>query len=85
MGDCVRIERLTNGYEVTIRDPAIVKANAKRDSKPGIYQPYKDPEREYAFKTVKEVMAFLEKNLETALPLDDYDTAFELASEEDDD
>lgn len=85
MGDCVRIERLTNGYEVTIRDPKIAEANAKRDSKGGSIGMWKDPQREYAFKTVAEVMTFLKANLEKALPLDDYDSAFELAAEEDDD
>lgn len=85
MGDCVRIERLTNGYEVTLRDPKIAEANNKRDSSKGPYQPYQDPQREYAFKTVAEVMTFLKANLEKALPLDDFDTAFELAAEAEDD
>lgn len=83
----VRIERLNNGFEVEMTDPAIVEYNNKRDnSKAGIYKPWKDPKVSYAFKTVKEVVAFLEKNLEKAMPIDDeYGSAFDAAVAEDDD
>lgn len=70
---CVRIEKIANGYEVTLTDPAIVKANSKANSK------WRDPSREYAFKTVKEVLAFLDKHLDSALPADDYESSFDSA------
>jgi hypothetical protein len=69
----IRIERLTNGYEVTVRDPKIVAANNKPDSK------YRNPTREYVFTDVKSVLAFLEKNLDKALPADDFASSFDAA------
>lgn len=87
--DCVRIERLANGYEVEIYDPKIAEMNRKRDnSKPGMpYKPWVDPKKSYAFPNVKAVLTFLEKNLETAIPMkDEYGTAFDTAvAEEGDD
>lgn len=77
MGECViRIERLANGYEVEITDPAIVKANQSRQGS----KPWRNPKINYAFKTVEEVLAFLSKNLEKALPMDDYSTSFDAAA-----
>lgn len=82
MSDCVvRIERLANGFEVEITDPKIMEANRKADSK----SPWRDPHVGYAFKTVQEVIDFLSKNLEKAMPADEYDSAFSEAAEEDDD
>lgn len=81
MSTCtIRIERLANGYEVEITDPAIAKANSS--AKVGAWR---DPNIGYAFKTSKEVMAFLSKNLEKALPQDDYTTSFDKAASEGDD
>ena len=80
---CCRIEKMSNGYEVEIKDPEIVKKNAKRDTKTG-YTPYKDPTKSFVFKTVKEVLDFLEKNLDKALPDDEYETSFDLAMADDD-
>jgi hypothetical protein len=78
----VRIERIANGYEVCLTDPEIVKANRKPNSK------YQNADREYAFKTVAEVMKFLESHLDAALPADDYESSFDAAvadaTEEDD-
>lgn len=70
----VRIERIANGYEVCLTDPEIAKANAKPNSK------WRDASREYAFKTVAEVMTFLETHLDTALPADDYSSSFDEAA-----
>lgn len=82
MGDyCVRIEKMTNGYEVEIKDPAIVKANAKRDLSAKTYTPYKDPMRSYVFTDCDAVLAFLKKNLDKALPDDEYASAFDVAAE----
>lgn len=81
---CVRIERMANGYSVCVKDPAIVKANQARDNSKGPYAPYRDPEREYIFKTVAEVNAFLTKNLDKALPApaaaDSFESAFDKAA-----
>jgi hypothetical protein len=68
---CVRIERMANGYSVTVKDPKLVKENAKPNGR------YVNPEREYAFKTVAEVKKFLDKNLDKALPNDDPDPSFD--------
>ncbi len=79
----VRIERAANGYEVCVTDPEIVAANRKAKTE----GPWRDPEREYVFKTLKEVLDFLDKNLDKALPADEFDSSFAAAlaeSEEED-
>lgn len=85
--DGVRIERAANGFTVSMTDPKIEAANRKRSAKGNYDQPYLDPRKEYVFTDLKAVMAFLTANLEKALPKDDYDSAFELMAddEEDDD
>ena len=83
MGEYVaKIEKMKNGYEVEMKDPEIVKANAKPSKGP---TPWKDPHVSYVFKTVDEVLAFLKANLEKAIP-DDYESSFDeaAATEEDD-
>ena len=67
--NCVSIERIANGFEVSFSDPDIVAANSKSDK-------YQDPEVEMAFKTVEEVLAFLNKNLEKLTVSESYDSAF---------
>jgi len=74
----VRIERLTNGYVVRVRDPKIVKQNER----PGRDGPWKDPDREFVFTTVEQVLAWLKANLDKALPEDDFSTAFDMAAAE---
>jgi hypothetical protein len=77
MGDCrVVIERVANGYEVEVTDPA-----AKSDGLMGSMKARK----EYVFKTIAEVLSFLNKNLDKALPVDEYDSAFDAAVEDDED
>ena len=78
----IRIERLQNGYEVTMKDPDIVKANNASSGKSGPCA-YKDPNLEYAFTTSKEVMDFVKANIDKALPVDEYSDAFNVAAEED--
>ena len=82
MGDsCVRIERLTNGFEVEIRDPEIEKANNKRDGRTGSIGTWRDPWKSYAFKTAKEVTEFLTKALPKTVPdNDEFSTAFDKAA-----
>jgi len=80
MGDCVcRIEKLQNGYEVEITDPAIA---AKNKSSKGSWQ---DPMVGYAFKDVAGVIKFLQDNLDKAVPSDEYESTFDKAAGEEDD
>lgn len=76
-----RIERLANGYEVELFDPEVDKKN--RVSKGN--HVYRDPMMGYAFKNVKEVLAFLEKNLDKAVRSDEYSSSFGEAIKEMDD
>ena len=79
--ECVRIERLTNGFEVEIRDPEIEKANRKRDNSKSGIGIYRSPWKSYAFKSAAEVTAFLTKALPKTVPEDDeYSTAFDKAA-----
>lgn len=74
--DCrITISRLANGWSVRMTDPKIVEKNNKRDDKNG-YRPWTDPEVTFAFDTPKDVLKFLNANLEKALPTDEYDTSF---------
>lgn len=85
-GDCVMVKRLANGYNITAKDPKIVAANKKRDAEPYDSkkgrEPYRDPEKTYTFKNLKEVTDWLTANLETALPKDTYESAFDKAAKE---
>ncbi len=62
---CVKIERIANGFTVCIQDPAVVKFNKNRNKqnmKPSTpYIERKDPWKEFGFKNVDEVIAFLEE------------------------
>ncbi len=79
MGEYVaRIEKLENGYEVEVCDPAVDKANKNPKT------PWKDPWKHYAFSTSKEVIAFLTKVLDDLKPpKDDMATNFQRATEDD--
>lgn len=74
-----KIERAANGWELEISDPTIAAQNKKMKGM------WKDPKRDFIFKTVKEVTDFLAANLEKAAPMDEYECAFKEASKEDDD
>ena len=73
---CIRIEREGDGYEVTVTDPAISKAN---DTDKG---GWKDPNVEYHFDTWAMVTKFLDKVVDKALPADEYSQAFAAAAKE---
>lgn len=75
----LRIKKLTNGYSLYYRDPDIVKANRERDTLSKSSKPYREPEREMAFKDAKELTEFLEKNLGKLCSEDDYETGFSKA------
>lgn len=68
------VEKLVNGYTVSVQDSKIIAANKKPNST------YQDPCKEYAFTTSKDVAAFVAKNLDSLPPpmSDDemYDEAF---------
>lgn len=88
-GDCdIRIQRHQNGYTVRITDPAIVKANRERDktrSKGDSCCPsteWRDPQVSYAFTTRDEVSDFIKKNIDKALPVDEYSSTFDKAAKE---
>lgn len=77
-GDCIRIERDRDGFSVTVNDPEIEAANNKRNSKDdGPYTPWQDPSQEYNFETKEQVLAFIEKAMDIALPTDTYSSAFD--------
>lgn len=82
MSDCIlRVEKLTNGYEVEISDPNIVAENAKPKSN------WQDPWKGYAFKTPEEVAAFVGAVLGKLAPPssdDEFAAAFKAATKEDD-
>lgn len=82
MGCRVVIERKVNGYEVEVTDPEIKAKNAKGNMFSG---DYRAAEKEYVFKTIDEVLTFLTKNLDKALPADEYDSSFDEALAEDED
>ena len=85
-GDGVRIERATNGYTISMRDPKIEAANRKRslsDSKVDV--PWVDPQRTYVFSDIDAVLTFIKANLDKALPKDDYSSAFDMMADEEDD
>jgi hypothetical protein len=89
MGNCIRIERLENGFTVEMDDPKIIEANNKRDnsSNKGPYVPWKDPSRKFTFGTNKAVVAFITKNIDKIIPKpkDDFVSSFEIAAKDSDD
>lgn len=64
-GNIARIEKLENGYEVEVCDPATEDKNSRGKG------PYVDPWKGYAFKTTDEVVAFLTKVLGKLAPVSD--------------
>jgi hypothetical protein len=81
MGDTIlRIEKLTNGYEVEVCDPKIMEANRKPKSV------YEDPWKGYAFTTAEEVKTFIGAHLDSLTPPpgvdEEYAQAFQEASED---
>lgn len=82
MYDSIRIERERDGFCVRCSDPAIEEENRKRDSKDGPSGPWKDPNVEFEFETKAQVLAFIDKAIDIALPKDDYSTAFDKIAKE---
>lgn len=82
--NCIRIEREREGFEVTCTDPKIEAANRARDGdgekSPRV--PWQDPQVEFNFETKAQVLAFLEKAIDIALPADEYSSAFDKIAKE---
>lgn len=80
----IRIERERNGYEVRCTDPAIQKANEARNKRheDGPSEPWQDPDVEYSFDTKEQVLAFLAKAIDIALPEDIYTSTFDKLAKE---
>lgn len=82
MGDTVlRIEKLTNGYEVEICDPKVMENNRKPKTS------YEDPWKGYAFTTADEVKTFVGLHLDSLKPPpgpdEEYASAFKQATKTD--
>lgn len=75
---CISIERDRNGYEVTVADPKIVKQNQDKKSS----DPWQSPSVEYQFDTKEQVLEFVTKVFDDALPADEYSAAFDKAAKE---
>ncbi len=75
--DCrISIKREGDGFEVRVTDPEIVKTN---NTAKGSWQ---KPETEYMFETWPQVSAFLDKVVDKALPVTEYNRAFAQAAKE---
>lgn len=80
--NCIRIERERNGFSVSASDPAIIAENEKRREGDGPCPPWKDPNVEFQFDTKEQVLAFLTKAMDIALPTDEYSSAFDKLAKE---
>ena len=78
----IRIERDRDKFEVRVTDPEIVKANRERDKSSSSMGEWKDPNVEYSFGTKEQVLKFLEKAMDIALPADDYSSEFDKLAKE---
>ena len=81
--NCIRIERERNGFSVKVVDPEIQKANRERERKDydGPSE-WKDPNVEFSFDTKEQVMVFVGKAMDIALPADEYSSAFDKLAKE---
>lgn len=89
---CIRIERAVNGFTVCVQDPKIVERNNAPSKPGGSPSRWEDPDREFVFKTTDQVFAFIEANIDKALPAlpekpSSFDAAYKkaLAEEESED
>lgn len=85
-GCVLRIEKLENGWEVEILDPAVQDKN-RAPSKPGKFVPYEDPWKSFAFEDFDRMMKFIKEKLPLLHPESDedvYDSAFSEATKEND-
>lgn len=82
--ECIRIERDRNKFTVRASDPEIRKANRAREKSDSgsTVGEWKDPDVEYSFDTKEQVLKFVEKAIDIALPEEDYSTAFDKLAKE---
>ena len=73
----ITICRDRNGYSVRATDPEIEKSNRSRKD-----SPWQDPSVEYNFKTKDQVLDFVGKAIDIALPEDAYTSAFDKLAKE---
>lgn len=74
MNDTIlRIEKLENGYTVSVCDPKIMAENEKPKTQ------YKDPYKNYAFTTAEEVKAYVGEHLDSLKPPPDADAEYGMA------
>lgn len=78
---CIRIERERGGFSVRVTDPEIVAAN-RANSKSDGPSDWTDPDVEFPFETKEQVLAFLDKAMDKALPADEYSSAFDKIAKE---
>lgn len=78
----IRISRERDGYEVRATDPEIEKANRARDTEKAPIGSWQDPDVEYKFETKEQVLAFIDKAMDIALPADEYSSAFDKLAKE---
>lgn len=76
MGCRIEIKREDEGFEVCVTDPEIVKANSSGKG------PWQKPEVEYGFDTWDQVKTFLDKIVDKALPVTEFNRAFAQAAKE---
>jgi hypothetical protein len=83
--DNIRICRERDGFEVNVTDPEIVKANRERNKGGDCCAPssdWKDPNVEYRFDNKEQVLKFLDKAMDIALPSDEYSSTFDKLAKE---
>jgi hypothetical protein len=78
--NCIRIERERDKFSVKATDPVIEKRNRERKSGDGAM--WEDPQVEYTFDTKEQVLAFVEKAIDIALPKDEYVSEFDKLAKE---
>lgn len=78
----IRISRERDQFQVRATDPEIEKANRARDGKSEPSAPWQDPDVEYSFETKEQVLAFVDKAIDIALPADNYASAFDKLAKE---
>lgn len=78
--ESIRIERDRNKYTVRATDPEIEKKNRERSK--DSCAPWIDPAVEYSFDTKEQVLKFVEKAMDIALPEDDYSSEFDRLAKE---
>ena len=83
--DCIRIDRnRSGGFTVRATDPEIAKANRMRHTKNEAVpvDDWKDPEVSYEFSKKEQVLEFLDKAMNIALPPDEFSSVFDKLARE---